>query len=208
MHIVLTDVLACPRCGPDFGLIVLADELHDRRVISGRLGCANCREEFPIRAGVADLRAGQGPEVTRTPAGTSLEERALRVAALLGVGEGQGVVLVVGGEPELVAEVARLLPNAQLLGAAVAEPDVVGGSSPDWILHGNALPLRSRSARGVALLAASASLLDEAARVLAPGARLVVDPASDDTAAGLASRGLEMLLQQDGVAVASRPGPR
>lgn len=208
MHIVLTDVLACPRCGPEFGLIVQADALHDRRVVSGRLGCANCREEYPIHEGVADLRVGAGPQVTQAPAGASLEERALRVAALLGVGEGEGVVVVVGGEPELVAEMDRLLPNAQLLGAAARPPAGSVMRLQDWILHGSALPLRSRSARGVALLSGGDALLDEAARVLAPGARVVLDPASAEVVSELVARGLEVLLQQDGVAVASRPGPR
>lgn len=51
MHILLTDILTCPRCGPEFGLILLADELRDRRVHEGTLGCANCRGRWPVRRG-------------------------------------------------------------------------------------------------------------------------------------------------------------
>ena len=46
MHILLTDVVTCPRCGPEFGLILLADRFEERRVMQGRLGCPNCREEY------------------------------------------------------------------------------------------------------------------------------------------------------------------
>lgn len=57
MHILLTDILSCPRCGPEFGLILLADRIEARRVLAGTLGCANCRSKYAIRDGVADLRA-------------------------------------------------------------------------------------------------------------------------------------------------------
>ena len=75
MHILLTDRLACPRCGPEFGLVLLAHEVRDRRVLEGDLGCPNCREAYPVREGFADLRppprtplgsrqvAGEGAEV-------------------------------------------------------------------------------------------------------------------------------------------------
>src|SRR5690606_8442394 len=53
MHIVLTDLLTCPRCGPAHGLILVADGLAERRVLDGALGCANCREKYEIRDGAA-----------------------------------------------------------------------------------------------------------------------------------------------------------
>ena len=58
MHLLLTDRLTCPRCGPSFGLILLADRMNDRRVVDGVLGCPNCRDGFPVRDGFGDLRAG------------------------------------------------------------------------------------------------------------------------------------------------------
>jgi len=76
MNLVLTDVLACPRCGPPFGLILLADSMRERRVLEGVLGCPNCYGRYPVRGGLADLRAvpegapavsaGEGPG---TPSG-------------------------------------------------------------------------------------------------------------------------------------------
>jgi uncharacterized protein YbaR (Trm112 family) len=60
MHIVLTDVLTCPRCGPEFGLILLAHHVEARRVSSGALGCSNCREKYPIVEGAVRFDGGAG----------------------------------------------------------------------------------------------------------------------------------------------------
>ncbi|CAN5892792.1 hypothetical protein BH23GEM9_BH23GEM9_02320 [soil metagenome] len=61
MNILLTDILTCPRCGPAFGLILLTDRTAERRVLDGVLGCANCREKYPVRGGAA-LFAGPLPD--------------------------------------------------------------------------------------------------------------------------------------------------
>ena len=65
MNVALTDHLVCPRCGPPFGLILLAHEVRDRRVRRGEFGCANCRDRFPVEDGFGDLRPpprGAGPD--------------------------------------------------------------------------------------------------------------------------------------------------
>lgn len=56
MNVALTDHLVCPRCGPPFGLILLAHDVRDRRVRRGEFGCANCRDRFPVEDGFGDLR--------------------------------------------------------------------------------------------------------------------------------------------------------
>jgi uncharacterized protein YbaR (Trm112 family)/SAM-dependent methyltransferase len=56
VHLLLTDRVTCPRCGPRFGLILLAERVVDRRVLEGHLGCPNCREHYPVRKGYGDLR--------------------------------------------------------------------------------------------------------------------------------------------------------
>jgi uncharacterized protein YbaR (Trm112 family) len=206
MHILLTDVLTCPRCGPEFGLIVLADRIENRRVWEGRLGCANCREEYPVSAGVADLRF---------PPGTSLpneeidrgEEWPMRTAALLGLSEGPGVVLVVGPGAEWAGEIASLVPHVLVIGAV---PDFTEGresSGESRVRVGQTLPFRSHSLRGVALTGSYADpLLDESIRALARDGRLIVDPASPGTAEDLRERGLAILLDEAGVVVASSAG--
>ncbi len=98
MHILLTDVLVCPRCGPAFGLILLADRIEDRRVQTGRLGCPNCREQCEIEAGVVDMTAGaevaDGPPPEATL--SVVPDAGVRMAALLGIPQGPAYVLLAG----------------------------------------------------------------------------------------------------------------
>ena len=97
MHILLTDRLICPRCGPGFGLILIADRLENRRVIEGSLGCPNCRDRFPVEGGFGDLRPpprstrDDAPELEPPPSPPALE-----VAALLGLTDGPGNVALIG----------------------------------------------------------------------------------------------------------------
>ena len=56
MNTVLVDHLVCPRCGPPYGLILLAHDVRDRRVHEGEFGCPNCRDRFPVEGGFGDLR--------------------------------------------------------------------------------------------------------------------------------------------------------
>ena len=67
MHILLTDALTCPRCGPEHGLILLADAIEERRVVSGKLGCPNCRTTFPIAGGGGTVPAFGGGPVPPVP---------------------------------------------------------------------------------------------------------------------------------------------
>ncbi len=205
MHILLTDVLTCPRCGPEFGLILLADEMRERMVTTGWLGCANCRERYQIADEVVDLRAG-GAEILPASGGgndSGADETAYRIAALLGVNEGPAAVLLVGFEPGVAAAVAGLLPDARITATASSEEKTPSGSC-SWILHRERLPLRSGSMRGVALHGATAAgALEEAVRVLQAGGRLVLDPAPAGAAERVAQLGLEVLLEQEGVVVAS-----
>jgi uncharacterized protein YbaR (Trm112 family) len=205
MHILLTDVLTCPRCGPEFGLILLADEMRERVVTSGRLGCANCRERFPIEREVVDLRLGDaGIRATAgDPDDGKTGETAYRIAALLGVTEQPAAVLLVGHEAAVATAVAGLLPDARITATAPAgDGPLPEGCS--WLRHGERLPLRTGSMRGVALHGEVAGgLLEEAARLLQGGGRLVLDPAPAGAADRLEQLGLELLLEQDGVVVAS-----
>lgn len=203
MHILLTDQLTCPRCGADFGLILLADRMEDRRVIEGRLGCANCREEYPVRGGMADLRFPPGPPLPATglPADSD-SEAALRLAALLGLSGGRGMALIAGPGARLAKAVAALIDETEVV---TVDPNLAAlGEQPgvSRFAARDELPFASRSMRGVALTGGD-GLLDEAVRVLASGGRIMVEQADSATAHRLREAGLEVLLEQDGVVVAS-----
>src|SRR5688500_18729002 len=104
MHILLTDLLTCPRCGPEFGLIVLSEGLEDRRVVEGRLGCANCRSSYPIRRGVADLRHARcAPMQASANPRRADSERVMRIAALLGINRPGAPVLLLETDGSVAA---------------------------------------------------------------------------------------------------------
>ena len=97
MDLLLTDRLTCPRCGPEFGLILLADRLEDRRVLEGALGCPNCRDRYPVIDGFGDLRPPPRtafPEEEPLPAPDS--PTLMEVAGLLGITAGVGHVALLG----------------------------------------------------------------------------------------------------------------
>lgn len=213
MHILLTDVLACPRCGPDFGLILLAERMEDRRVAAGHLGCPNCRSQYPVRDRVVDLRT-DGPGWTPSPGpvedARSPEEAPVRLAALMGLAGASGTALVAGPGARHAAAVAALVPELEVI-ALSAERDPPVAAEPGARVSpvrasGPGLPFRG-GLRGAALTGgADDPRLREGLRVLAPGARLVVDPAPAGTADALRALGAEVLLDEDGAVVARAPG--
>jgi uncharacterized protein YbaR (Trm112 family) len=181
MHILLTDRLACPRCGPEFGLILLAHHVRDRRVLEGDLGCPNCRETYPVREGFADLRppprpplpppadegdadedgAGKlarGKGVAGEPSGgedsaadSGRGDEVLRLGALLGVTEGPGMILLKGPVARHGKALADLIEHVEVV---VMAPDLGGAREEEGVsrLVGRGrIPFFSDSFRGVAL---------------------------------------------------------
>ncbi|MDQ3521958.1 MAG: hypothetical protein M3434_06455 [Gemmatimonadota bacterium] len=209
MHLLLTDVLACPRCGPEFGLILLADEVRERRVLQGHLGCPNCREEYPIRHGVADLRFPPPAETgcPEKPVEAS-EELALRVAALLGVRTPGARILLIGAGANLALGLSRLLPDVEVIALVgrpdAAEQDLAGVSV---VAAGAVLPFQLGKLHAAAILGgADQADVARAAAVLARGARLLIDPAERGVTDGLEAAGLQLLLDESGAVLAVRAG--
>lgn len=192
MHISLTDVVTCPRCGSEHGLILRADRIEERRVLEGALGCPNCRGQYPIRGGYVELRLSPA-QAERGATEAVGVEAAMRLAALLGVTTGHGFVLVVGPGAAAASGIAALVEGLEVVavGSAVAEWEEERGVDRVGVETGR-LPFRSRSMRGVALTGPEAGAwLAEAARVVGARGRVVVDGAEgiDDevfTAVGLA----------------------
>jgi uncharacterized protein YbaR (Trm112 family) len=200
MHILVTDRLTCPRCGPDFGLILFADELKDRRVISGSLGCPNCRERYPVRDGLADLRPSPRPLLGASEPAAAHEEpeAAVRLAALLGVEEGPGLVLLMGPAAGHAVRLAEMLPEIEVI---AIYPDVGRGRESEGVSRmavGDRLPFRTGSVRGAVLEGGTReALLSEALRSLSPGSRLVCLRTGSGTAAEIAAHGGKVLLKSE-----------
>lgn len=199
MHVSLTDVLTCPRCGPGHGLILLPETVSDRRVVSGFLGCADCRSRYPVRERVVDLSAGAEVGGLGDASGGG-GEAAVRLAGLLGLADAHGVVLLAGPSAEVARELSGLLEAVEVV---VAGMSAEAGVSV--LRVGGALPFQSAKLRGVALTGPAAELLlEEGARVVAPLARLLLDPAPADARARLAAAGLRVVAEEGGAVLASR----
>jgi len=207
MHIALTDHLTCPVCGPEHGLILLADRIEERRVLEGTLGCPACRERYPIVGGLADLRprpAGPlpGPESAPT---LGPQDRAFRLAALMGVAEGPGFLLVAGDEAALAPGVARVVEGIEVVAVDVALAGWPEEAGVSRVAAGGRLPVRSGSMQAVAVTGRVADgWLEEGARVLSPFGRLVVEPAPAEAEERLRAAGLVVLAREGGTIVAAR----
>lgn len=212
MHLLLTDRLTCPRCGPSFGLILLAERMADRRVEEGTLGCPNCRDAFPVRDGFADLRGPPRGALPRGRAGSAPPEDVAaapgeveRIVALLGIPRGPGTVAMVGRPAVHAASVAEVVEDLQVV---AVDPDTrhwPDRTSVSRMVAAPGLPFFSQILRGAVVDGAlGGGLLFEAARVVASKSRVVVTEAHGDVREVLEDAGLEILAAESGTVVATR----
>lgn len=207
MNVLLVDFLACPRCGPAFGLVLVAREVEERRVRTGLLGCPNCRDEFPVEDGFGDLRppprsplmeAGASARPATPPCDGS-QDAALQIAAALGVTEGPGVIVVSESHVGATGGLARLVPSVEVA-ALGPRARSTAGVSPMAVSE--ALPFRTGVVRGVALAASDATpSAAEAARILAAGARVLVTGSDARTRATWETTGLRTWMEEEGTLV-------
>jgi uncharacterized protein YbaR (Trm112 family) len=191
LFIELTEALDCPICRDEFGLVAFVDELQERRVLEGHLGCPECKAEYPIQGGGIDLSGLEDRSDTSRESDASLvdelaptaecpDERAMEVAALLGVRERAGArllldeglaacaaVMVGWGERIEILTLVHALASEGPLGSGPGVTPVAGATPAGW-------PIRPHALRGVALLGGSPDRLREAERVLTRGGRLTV----------------------------------
>jgi len=209
MHLLLTDRLTCPRCGPEQGLILLAKELVDRRVLDGEVGCANCREHFPVTNGFIDLRWPKQAEPASGDAPVPSPDLAVKVAALLGLTDGSGFILLAGRTTAAADALSEMLAGDEwiALGGHLRQQAERAGisrlaASPDH------LPLTTGGLRGAALDSDHEAWLPEVTRALATGARVVVFDPSTALSERATTLGLEVVLDQPEALVAARlPAP-
>jgi uncharacterized protein YbaR (Trm112 family) len=211
VHLLLTDRLTCPRCGPTFGLVLLADRLEDRVVHEGRLGCPNCRDAYPIERGFGDLRApprgalppGLAGAPDRPDAPDSAEGS--RLLALLGVVGGPGTLALVGEPARAAGSIAGALPEMQVVAVDPDQREWPETPRVSRLACAPGLPFFDGSLRGVAVDGRlGASWVGEAARVAAPRARVAVVRPASDARDVLESAGLRVLLSDPETVVAAR----
>jgi len=181
VFIELVELLRCIRAHDESWLVASIDELHERDIVRGRLGCPVCQAEYPVVEAVVDF-SGAGVSPALPSCADSADDIALRAGAFLGLGETTGTVVLGGswamGAPQLLrATEARVFAaNA----AAVEDEGAVGR-----VLVENAMPFAASSCAGVALDGSfNQRILESAVRVLRPGGRMV-GPASLPLPAGV-----------------------
>ncbi len=206
MHLLLTDRLTCPRCGPEFGLILLADRLEDRRVLEGALGCPNCRDRYPVCEGFGDLRP---PPRAAFPDGETLaapdSPTLMEVAGLLGITEGGGHVVLLGRMASHAGALAEKLQSAEVVGisSGLRSLDEVEGVSR--LSAGSRLPFRDQSLRGAALFGGEGVFEPgEVARVVARLGRVVVWGGVEGWDSALEGAGMTVLVSETTAVVAVR----
>jgi uncharacterized protein YbaR (Trm112 family) len=211
MHLALTDRLCCPRCGPEFGLILLANDVREKRVLDGDLGCSNCRDTYPVRGGFADLRTPPRASLP-APEGRPSEEspdqeETLRLGALLGVTEGPATLLLQGPASSFAKALSQILPAVEMvaLDSERARDEERNGVSR--LVADSRIPFFPGSFRGVLLSGdVDRGTVEEGSRVLAQESRLVVLDAGDEAASWVRSQNLRVLLEEDSVVVGLREG--
>lgn len=208
MHLLLTDRLICPRCGPGFGLILRADTLQDRWVEAGGLGCPNCREVYPVVGGVGDLRPPPRDPGPPDGEGSAPDaESVFRAQALLGLQGGTGWLLLIGSASRYASGLAEQIPDLGVVATLPGAGDSGDGGDAAWSVLRVAIPLpfEARGLQGVLMEGpVPRAMLREAARVVGPGSRVVVQDADDTAGDALIAAGLTVRLREGGVVVAGR----
>ena len=177
MHIELTELLCCPRCGPPHGLIAFVDRMADRRILDGRLDCPICETRHAVREGIVYLEAEDDASTDpsgATPPGPDAAETA---AALLGPPENAEILLLAGGATRIGPELADLRPDAAVVAwgpPPVSRHERVFPVVPGWERRPR---LRPGRLDGAVLTRDDEEWLTDFGQALATGARLVVlDP--------------------------------
>jgi hypothetical protein len=194
------DSLRCVRPLEASWLFARADELEARHIVQGELGCPICEARYAIRDGVADFSDGASARASSGPPAQDAQALALRAAALLGLTDPGGMVVLAGDWSAGADAMLEFVQGVQLLALDPA-PALRRGGALSLALISGVLPLAAASARGIALDAAHAtpSLVAGAARALMPGGRLIA-PAST-----LVPESLQELARDDEHWVAAAP---
>ena len=205
MFIELVDSLRCPRVHEDTWLVASVTCFDGRFIVEGSLGCPICRQQYPVQRGIVDFtaHAGEsrgergsephsdlgfappadlGADPRAAPRAqlfsTPLDDHVMRAAALLGLDDAGGVVLLGGRCGELAAALEALSPVRALL--LNPGPGVPLGAGFSAIRTDGAVPLAVGSVRGALVDETSSrrEMLEGIVRALRPTGRLVAPAAT------------------------------
>jgi hypothetical protein len=186
VHIELTDHLRCPREHAEAFLVLLPDQMDQRRVIAGHLGCPMCGWSTAWTNGVPDFggtwRGNGAPPFDAAGA-----------QAMLGADGPGGWVALAGNAGALAEPLAMLLPGVSFV--AINPPDDVTPSVTTSVILSDAWPLKTHSMRGVILGGDAVQWREAGMATTLPGLRTI--------GCGEAPSGVQILGNADGVWVAT-----
>ena len=175
MFIELLDLLRCPRAHDETWLVASFNNVSNRFVESGTLGCPICNAQYPIDGGVVDFSGGISSascDRSRSASSHSREELATRAGAFLDATE-PGATVVLGGVWAYAAEELSRLAEVRVI-ALNPEPDVKESSSVGLLRVSSEIPVAAESCLGVALdVWFNAAIVGAAVRAVRPGGRVV-----------------------------------
>ena len=127
------------------------------------------------------------------------------MAALLGVAEGPGTLLIKGPAVRFATGLAQLIDGVEVvaIGADLMEGEESEGVSR--MVAGHRIPFSSGTFRGILLSGEVAALdFDEAVRAVGPSGRIVVLDTPPESEEWVEAHGLNVLLQEGRVLITQR----
>ncbi len=167
MRLDLAERLRCPRAHESTPLIVVALRVEDRALRSGVAGCAVCHLEARIAMG--EVRFPDADASAPRASLVATPERVQRTAALLGLDEPGGTVLLSGRYASLAVPLAAEYGVLAVIVGGAELPPGPGGSVVVVHAPAGAVPFTDHTFRAAAVDAA----IDDAVRTLMVGGRLL-----------------------------------
>jgi uncharacterized protein YbaR (Trm112 family) len=216
MLLELSEVLACPLCGPPQVMVAVVHESVGRRVRNGFLGCPACDSRYPVQEGTVLLTArpeDAPPEDAVEPTGSldlAPSEGAVLLGAVLDLASRPGYVLLGPGLESLAGATAAINETCEVVSLATSRELPADGTTDLSRIVGcevETLPVLSGRFTAAALAGDPGTrIVLEFARALGPRGRLAVIQPSPGAARAMREAGLEVIAADPRVAVASK-GP-
>lgn len=172
MFIELVETLRCVREHGESWLVASIDDLRERSIRAGTLGCPVCGARYPIIDGVADFSGGRCRPVSDALSSIEASDLAMRAGAFLALGETRGTIVLGGGWARGAGDLVRSLDVRVI--AVNASPEVEESPAIALVKISDAIPMAARACAGAAL---DASFTREAYRsaqkVVRAGGRIV-----------------------------------
>jgi uncharacterized protein YbaR (Trm112 family) len=211
MLLELSEILACPVCGPPQVMVAVVYEAAGHRVIRGFLGCPACDSRFPIEQGSVHLVSEDSGEPPVAPPSVPIpgpDETAMLLGAVLGLAGGSGHLLLSPGLAAVADAVARSAEKWEVVSllAAPTEWETPPGNVSRIVVPSGAAPPVLGGRCGAAALAGDPGpvRISEYASALTPPGRLAIIAPGSGAVESMRTAGLEVIASDERVAVASR----